>query len=139
MFDIKAWSKEYRKNHSGHIGRRGIKQPDWYRRRISSWKNVYHIKLLEPYKTYWEMYSVLWIKANKKCQICGRQLNIGINVRNTTDTANLDHNHDTGEPRGVLCKNCNYVVGIVEKRLNGNAKNISDYIKRFNSGLNELQ
>ena len=51
------------------------------------------------------------------------------------ETANLDHNHKTGEPRGILCRNCNYVMGIVEKRLDDHAVNISDYIKKIKNNI----
>ena len=138
-------NKQYYKRYFGHIGKNGIKKPNWYLYRINCWKNRSHIKLIEPYRTYWEMYSVYYIRANKQCEICHKPLRMwyakGISPEKykNIETANFDHDHKTGLPRGILCSNCNYVVGIVEKRLNGNAKNISDYIKRFNSGLNELQ
>ena len=45
------------------------------------------------------------IKAgNRKCEICG-----GI------DDLYIDHNHDTGEIRGVLCFTCNVGLGKLEK------------------------
>ncbi len=132
------YKKRYRQEHKGHIGKRGKKLPDWYIKRISHWKQR-HISLMPNFKTYWEQYAYFYIKADKKCEICGKPLRMwysnGISPEKYKDmeTANLDHNHDTGYPRGILCSNCNYVVGIIEKRLNGNAKFVSNYLnKKFN-------
>lgn len=127
--------KKYRKEHKGHIGIKGIIKPRWYQSKIKNW-NQFGIKLIPPYITYYQMYAVYYIKAGKKCEICGKPLRMwyskGISPEKYKDmeTANFDHNHKTGEPRGILCTNCNYVVGIVERRLNGNAKNVSIYISK---------
>ena len=127
--------KKYRKEYKGHIGIKGIKKPSWYKTRISLWKQ-YGIKLIPPYITYWQEYAIYYIKAGKKCEICGKPLRMwysnGISPEKYKDmeTASFDHEHKTGLPRGILCRNCNYVVGIVERRLNGNAKNVSIYISK---------
>ena len=127
--------KKYRKEYEGHIGIKGIKKPSWYKTRISLWKR-YGIKLIPPYITYWQEYATYYIKAGKKCEICGKPLRMwysaGISPEKYKDmeTASFDHEHKTGLPRGILCRNCNYVVGIVERRLNGNAKNVSIYISK---------
>ena len=137
----KELNKKYRQEYNGHLGKRGIKNPNWYAKRISTWKRL-GIKLINPYRTYWEMYSVLYIEANRKCEICSKPLRLwyseGISPLKYKNImpAQLDHDHKNGIPRGILCTNCNYVVGIVERRLNGNAKNISKYINKqlnFNS------
>lgn len=128
--------KEYSTKYKGHIGIKGIKKPSWYSHRISDWKVRSKIKLLPEYRTYWEMYAHFYIQANKKCEICGKPLRMwyseGISPEKYKNmkTANLDHNHKTGVPRGILCTNCNYVVGIVERRLNGNAKYVSNYLNK---------
>ena len=139
--EIAEKKKKYKEKYKGHIGKRGIKQPDWFTARVYSWKR-HGIKLIKPFKTYWQMYSVFYKRANGKCQICSKPLKLwyskGISPEKYKHipTAQMDHNHKTGEPRGILCFNCNYVVGIVERRLNGNAKNITKYISgelNFNS------
>ena len=139
--EIAEKKKKYIEKYKGHIGKRGIKNPNWYAKRISTWKQS-GIKLINPYRTYWEMYSVFYIQANRKCEICSKPLRLwyseGISPLKYKNImpAQLDHDHKTGIPRGILCTNCNYVVGIVERRLNGNAKNISKYINKqlnFNS------
>lgn len=112
------------------------KLPSWYKSRIGNWK-LRKVKILPQFETYWQQYAYFYLKANKRCEICHKPLrmwysaNISPAKYKHMETANLDHNHKTGEPRGILCKNCNYVMGIVEKRLDGHAVNISDYIKKI--------
>lgn len=45
-------------------------------------------------------------KQNNKCAICGKVIN-----EFTKDFA-IDHNHITGEIRGLLCMNCNIGLGV---------------------------
>ena len=49
--------------------------------------------------------AVLAIRASP-CGICGE-----------TDGICIDHNHTTGAVRGSLCRDCNFVVGFVEKHV----------------------
>jgi hypothetical protein len=54
------------------------------------------------------------------CAICGRERNRPLD---------LDHNHKTGEPRGLLCRSCNNGLGLFEddpKRLRAAA----DYLEK---------
>lgn len=46
----------------------------------------------------------------------------------------LDHDHATGKLRGVLCKNCNYVEGFLNNRLNKGNKLIT-YINNLRQYL----
>lgn len=115
-------------------------KPRWYISRIRNWKDR-GVKLLPQFKTYWSQYCYFYLKANKQCEICHKPLRMWYSDNSSPqkykhmETANLDHNHKTGEPRGILCRNCNYVMGIVEKRLDGHAVNISDYIKKIKNNI----
>lgn len=51
------------------------------------------------------------------CQMCG-----------SGDKLNIDHNHETGEVRGVLCHSCNITVGYVEKVLKLGLDKFINYI-----------
>lgn len=45
-------------------------------------------------------------KQNGKCKICGHDMN----------RPQVDHSHDTGKYRGILCVPCNNGLGIYEKK-----------------------
>lgn len=81
--------EEYNKNH-----------PDWHRR---YWlKKQFNITL--------EEYNNLFSKQEGKCAICGEhQDNIG-------KTLGVDHDHFTDEVRGLLCYNCNLLLGHAKDR-----------------------
>ncbi len=74
-------------------------------------------------------YKSLYEKQNGICAICGKpettKNNVGI-IR----LLSIDHDHQTGEVRGLLCMSCNVFLGHLEK----NAKYVSKalvYIKYF--------
>lgn len=60
-------------------------------------------------------YNLLYSYQDGNCMICGEQFNILC----------VDHNHETGEVRGLLCQQCNLIIGnskenpeILEKSIN---------------------
>ena len=59
-----------------------------------------------------EEYNIMLEKQDGKCAICktadpkGRQ-----SGRGKVDNFYVDHNHDTGEVRGLLCNACNRAIG----------------------------
>lgn len=66
------------------------------------------------YRDYWwqykygispEQYLELFDNQKGKCAICGRGLNEGETY------FNVDHDHSTGEIRGLLCSQCNRGLG----------------------------
>lgn len=54
-----------------------------------------------------EQYNEFLVKQDGKCPVCHNQLPL---------KSVIDHNHETGEVRGILCIGCNLIVGTVEKR-----------------------
>lgn len=42
--------------------------------------------------------------TRKACDICGE-------VFSSTKHRHVDHNHETGKARGLLCSNCNHAIG----------------------------
>lgn len=56
-------------------------------------------------------FEVMLAEQGGKCKICKRGLSHELGKRNTPDTPAIDHCHTTGKVRGVLCLNCNTVLG----------------------------
>ena len=64
------------------------------------------------YKTRFQVYGIteeeyrfLVVQQDNKCGICGRPF---------IDTPHIDHNHETGEVRGLLCSKCNKGLGLFD-------------------------
>jgi hypothetical protein len=56
------------------------------------------------------IFNDLLIKQDHKCKIC----NININK----PTCTIDHDHNTNEVRGLLCRNCNTALGLFNDNIN---------------------
>ncbi len=52
-------------------------------------------------------WRLIWDAQNGKCEICGR----GFEEDKNYMGAHVDHCHDTGEIRGLLCLGCNAGLG----------------------------
>ena len=57
-------------------------------------------KLLRKYKLRWSEYQAMLKACHHRCTICGREAVIVV-----------DHDHDTGKVRGLLCNHCNVGLG----------------------------
>lgn len=58
-------------------------------------------KLLERFGITLTEYNRMWEEQNRQCKICGRE----------NGTFGVDHCHDTGIVRGILCHHCNTALG----------------------------
>ena len=68
--------------------------------RINDWKNKQKMKLHDG-DDWISVY--LWFITTEECEHCGVQLTMGRNA----DSRSLDHDHETGYIRNVLCRSCN--------------------------------
>lgn len=99
-------SDELKEKRKEYIAKNPHKAKEWGRR--GHYKHKYGV-------------SVDWvdeqIKAqDSKCIICNKQRELV-----------LDHNHETGEVRGLICNPCNMIIGVVEK--------YPEYLKKLDSYL----
>ncbi len=93
--------------------RKRLENPDLYltKQRIiikkSNLKRLYHITL--------EEYNNMMNKQNGVCAICGRS-ELDINQFGSRSLS-VDHDHRTGQVRGLLCNRCNRLLGFADDNL----------------------
>jgi len=56
-------------------------------------------------------YDQMRILQDDCCKICGKHEIICRNGRNIYYGLNIDHCHETGKVRGLLCNSCNLIIG----------------------------
>jgi Recombination endonuclease VII. len=67
-------------------------------------------RLMTRYGITQEEYEAKHDEQNGLCAICHKPCKTGQRLV-------VDHNHETGENRGLLCKSCNLHLGVLEKQL----------------------
>jgi len=96
----------------------------WAVKRAST-KRTQHL-----FRTYGIEEIELSDKMNKQsgcCEICGNTLI----DRSGSNNFCVDHNHTTGEVRGLLCKKCNTALGMLEESIES-ANMLIKYIEKYN-------
>jgi len=84
--------------------------------RQTSWKSQGIIGA--TYVGYLEMI----VSQKSRCSICGTGID---------NTSPLDHDHSTGEPRGVLCSKCNLFLGKFEVDGSVFLHNAAQYLEAY--------
>lgn len=123
----KSYQERYRKNTKHKQNRKEYcKQP----------VNKQKVKEKIFFKLYgitWEERNQILIYQNHKCAICSvDELEAG------KKGLVMDHNHMTGEPRALLCNNCNRGIGYLKDSIEI-CKKASEYLDSFEEKSNIVQ
>ena len=71
--------------------------------------------MLKKYNLNLLDFETLWLAFKGKCGICNRDLTIPANTQGQQlSAACIDHNHTTGNLRGLLCNGCNKGIGLLK-------------------------
>lgn len=65
-------------------------------------------------------------KTHTVCEICGKPEKTDTTGSGCSNRLSIDHNHSTGEFRGLLCNSCNRILGYYEK----NRDRIEEYLDK---------
>lgn len=71
--------------------------------RRRKWHRRYHLR--SKYGLSVEDYEFLMVVYDSKCGICGREQPDGLHI---------DHEHESGRIRGLLCGSCNRAIGLMQ-------------------------
>jgi hypothetical protein len=74
-----------------------------------------------------EDFECMWNEQKGCCKLCGRKLSA---PGHRNDSATVDHCHETGKVRGILCSPCNLILGKVEAGwdLDAFSRNVRRYL-----------
>ena len=78
------------------------------KQRVSRKENGYTATLKYRYGITYADYCNRLVLQNNKCLICKTELD---EATLGSKSPCVDHNHSTGEVRGILCRNCNTAIG----------------------------
>lgn len=116
----KAHCKEcYRKKQNKNYHELPVEKQRYRRRK----KNPeYHraYKLKTKYGLTTEQFSAMIVEQNSCCKICNCFL----------DNPQIDHNHTTGKIRGLLCRNCNTSLGLLNENVD-TLRSMIDYLNDY--------
>ncbi len=99
---VRAHRYKYIEKHREQQRRYRKENPD--KVRDSKMKSFYGIGL--------DRYNELVLEQNNKCAICRNEETIKDNRTGLIKKLSVDHCHDTGIIRGLLCNNCNRAMGL---------------------------
>ena len=101
---LDKWREEnpekYKEQYKNDIAKQKCRE--YYHNNKDTVKDTY---LQTNYGITLEDYNLLLEKQNEKCKICNNECPTGKSLA-------VDHNHETGKVRGLLCKNCNIGLGM---------------------------
>jgi hypothetical protein len=120
-----AYQRSYYAKHREHI--RSIQNEATSKRsrgktekEIERWKSArrYSWKAHGIINFSTEKYEALYAEQNGRCACCGMAINLYGSGRTNTDSC-VDHDKNTGEVRGLLCRRCNLGIGFLGDSIDG--------------------
>jgi hypothetical protein len=118
--DYKKYRKEYYLKNKEKARVRGKKRYEENKPAIAAQRKIYLLK--RKYNLTPEEYANMCNKQNNSCAICKQELKLKI-----------DHDHDTGKTRELLCNNCNLLIGMCRESLDI-LESAKDYLKKHKLG-----
>lgn len=88
-----------------------------------NWKRRTINRRIKQFGINEEEYNKMVDKVNNRCEICGRH------TKELEKSLCIDHDHNTGKIRGLLCSDCNVAIG----RFKDNINSIKNAIKYLTS------
>lgn len=109
---IDEYSKAYSKNwYQRNKAERQKKHREWFDKHPGAIRDM-HLK--RKFKITLTQYNDMLSRQSGVCAICHRPERVKHGKWGKTFELSVDHNHKTGEVRGLLCSTCNRAIGLFE-------------------------
>ena len=116
--------KQYQKDHRKYNQSDSEKKQKYYR------KNKHNI-LKRKYNITLKDYENMLFEQNNICFICNEKI-VSQFTNENNNVACIDHNHETGKVRALLCRSCNSGIGYFKEKISI-LKSAINYIKKFDN------
>jgi Recombination endonuclease VII len=96
--------------------------PDWIRRHPEAFRRYKRKATLKKHGLTLEDYERMWSEQDGRCANSGCRVFIPLEMPDYRHALQVDHNHKTGQIRGLLCPGCNLGAGCMDdnpERLRG--------------------
>ncbi len=115
-----------------------IRYKQIYPEKILDWKLRSRARyLLKTYNITLDEYDRMLATQNGCCAICGIDNNGKTHDGKYDLPFVVDHNHETGENRGLLCNACNFLVGLIEAN-ERRYEQVKVYLLKYGKLIQEL-
>jgi Autographiviridae endonuclease VII len=97
--------------------------------KLDEQKRSHHLK--KHFGITLEQYQKMLSEQKGLCAVCGKPETVRDKKSNEIRWLSVDHNHETGEIRKLLCNNCNVAMGHVGDSIE-HLKQLIRYLESFN-------
>ena len=108
---ILAYQREWRAKNKDAVAAYQKEYSAAYRSRSDVQEGSWTRNLKKNYNLTPKEFNDMWADQDGKCSICKVEMAPRGRLK---DSATVDHNHDTGKVRGILCRCCNNGIGALK-------------------------
>jgi hypothetical protein len=105
---IRAYQKQWRERNADHVSGYQREYHADYKEREDVQFKTWMRNLHKNYKITPAIFNKMWEDQDGKCAICEQPMQPRGRMKLA---ATVDHNHETGKVRGLLCRGCNHGIG----------------------------
>lgn len=106
---VAAYQKQWREENAEHVAQYGKAYMAEYMSKPEVQEATWRRNLWKNYKMTDAEFNELWSVQSGQCAICSVEL---LPRGRQPNAVAVDHNHDTGAVRGLLCQACNRGIGL---------------------------
>lgn len=105
---IREYQKEWRERNAKHVAEYQREYQSDYKDREDVQFKTWMRNLHKNYQMTPAIFNQMWAEQGGSCGICKQPM---LPRGRSKSAATVDHNHNTGKVRGLLCRGCNHGIG----------------------------